>query len=409
MTPLHCLTPLTLPNGQVIKNRLLKSAMSESLGTKEHAPSPALETLYEAFAKGGSGIVITGNVMIDRDALGEPSNVVIEDERHLDALKRWAAAGTQNNTSLWMQLNHPGKQSPKFLSKTPVAPSAVPLSGSYRRFFAMPRALTLDEIDVLVKRFASAAAVAEKAGFSGVQIHAAHGYLISQFLSPIHNQRSDHYGGTIENRTRFLKDIFLAIKAVTQPSFGVGVKLNSQDFETGGFSEEEALYVMKTLDALSVDFIEISGGNYNKPVMSTGQQGENEAFFVQFAKKLRPHIQVPMVITGGFRALSVMEETLEAYEPAMIGLARPLALDPNLPNLIAQGSYETVNIQRLSTGFKSLDRRFGPILGNSYYELQMQRIAQGKPVKRTRNAWGPIFHTVWVHGFKSLLKRRHKD
>lgn len=409
MSHLHSMTPLTLTHGMNIKNRIFKSAMSESLGTHDHAPSAALETLYQAFALGGSGIVVTGNVMIDRRALGEPANVVLEDDRHMDAFKRWAQAGKQNNTSLWMQLNHPGKQSPMFLSKEPVAPSAIPLSGSYRRFFNTPRALTETEIQDLVNRFAKAAALAEKAGFHGVQIHAAHGYLISQFFSPIHNQRTDQYGGNIENRTRFLKDIFQAIKEHVSDSFGVGVKLNSQDFEEGGFSEDEALYVMKTLDQLGIDFIEISGGNYHKPVMSTGQQGENEAFFVSFAKILRPLIQVPMVITGGFRAVAVMEEALKEFEPAMIGMARPLALDPNLPNDIAKGTYQTANIQRLTTGFKFLDRRFGPILGNSYYELQMQRMAHGKKVKRTRNAWGPILHTAWVHGPKSLLKRRIKN
>lgn len=196
MTPQAVLAqPLTLPNGVVLKNRLLKSAMSEALGLRGGAPSPELTRLYQAWAEGGIGLCITGNVMVDRAALGEPGNVVIEDDRDLAALSTWARAATGNATQCWVQLNHPGKQAPKGLNRETVAPSAVPFRADMQAFFATPRALTDAEIHALVQRYGKAAGLVKQAGFSGVQIHGAHGYLVSQFLSPHHNQRTDDWGG----------------------------------------------------------------------------------------------------------------------------------------------------------------------------------------------------------------------
>lgn len=196
---------LTLPNGSVVKNRFFKSAMSEAFGTIDHRPTTKLITLYESWAEGGVGLSVTGNVMIDRRALGEPGNVVVEDERDLEMLAKWAKAGTKNNTALWMQINHPGKQAPKMVTKEPVAPSAIPLSGSLKKLFNPPRELNHLEIKDLITRFGKTAKIAKAAGFTGVQIHAAHGYLISQFLSPYHNKRNDDWGGSLakSNAIRF--------------------------------------------------------------------------------------------------------------------------------------------------------------------------------------------------------------
>ncbi len=194
---------LFLREGCVIKNRIAKSAMSEGLGTIDNHPTPRLEVLYRTWAQGGVGLSITGNVMIDRRALGEPNNVVIEDERDLEMLRSWASAGTKNNTQLWVQLNHPGKQSPKGLCAETVAPSAISFRPEMQRFFATPRPLMESEIWEIIERFSKAAAIVKKAGFTGVQIHGAHGYLVSQFLSPHHNQRSDDWGGTPEKTATF--------------------------------------------------------------------------------------------------------------------------------------------------------------------------------------------------------------
>src|SRR5262245_16404007 len=197
---------LHLTSGQEIPNRLAKSAMSEQLSDRKNSPTKELVRLYERWAMGGAGLLITGNVMVDRTALGEPRNVVVEDERDLPMLAKWAASGKSKGAQMWMQINHPGRQSPRFLSSEPVAPSAVPIKVG-GAVFAMPRALTEAEIEAIIERFAKTAVIAQKAGFSGVQIHGAHGYLISQFLSPRTNLREDKWGGTPKKRRQFVIEV----------------------------------------------------------------------------------------------------------------------------------------------------------------------------------------------------------
>ena len=202
--------PLTLPCGVTVQNRFYKSAMNEALAGRDCAPTERHVRLYRAWAEGGAGVLVTGNVMVDRTQLGEPGNVAIEDERDLDMLRRWAAAGTRNGTHCWMQINHPGRQSPITITQHPYAPSGGKLEGEgyYGRFFAEPTALSVEQVHDIVRRSATTAAIAKKAGFTGVEIHAVHSYLINQFLSPEDNRRSDEYGGGIEHRARFLFEVF---------------------------------------------------------------------------------------------------------------------------------------------------------------------------------------------------------
>lgn len=258
-------TKLEQPNFTA-KNRFFKSAMSETLADRNNSPTVGLVNLYRRWSRGGAGILMSGNVMVDHNAIGEPGNVAIEDERDLPMLKRWAQAGTQMNTEFWMQINHPGKQSPKSLSKEPVAPSTIPLSGGVAVAFNPPRALTEEEILDLIKRFGNTARIAKKAGFTGVQIHSAHGYLVNQFLSPHHNQREDQWGGNAENRMRFLMEVYREMRRQVGDDFPIGIKLNSADFQRGGFTEEESMQVLKTIDEAGIDLIEISGGNYENPL-----------------------------------------------------------------------------------------------------------------------------------------------
>lgn len=192
--------PLTLPSGAVIKNRILKGAMNEALGDRGAHPTEPLVNLYRHWASGGTGLLLTGNVMVDPRQLGEPGNVAVEDETDMDMLRQWAQAGTENGAALWMQINHPGKQSPRTINQHPVAPSAIGFGGKYERFFSMPRELSRGEIEAIVGRFARTAVIARDAGFTGVEIHGAHGYLVNQFLSPLDNHRTDEYGGSLENR-----------------------------------------------------------------------------------------------------------------------------------------------------------------------------------------------------------------
>jgi 2,4-dienoyl-CoA reductase-like NADH-dependent reductase (Old Yellow Enzyme family) len=400
---------LQLPNGTIIKNRIFKSAMSEALGTAHQNPSQSLVTLYKTWADGGAGLVMSGNVMIDRNALGEPNNVAVEDERDLKMLMKWAKAGTENGTHLWMQLNHPGKQSPKMISKEPVAPSAVPLTGGLKRFFNQPRALQVSEIEDLINRFGEAARIAKKAGFTGVQIHAAHGYLFNQFLSPFHNQRTDEWGGTLVNRIRFLEETYKEIRKQVGRSFPIGIKLNSADFQKGGFTEDESMEVLQKMSELGIDLIEISGGNYENPIMMGTDVKETtkkrEAYFIDYAKKAQELITTPIVVTGGFRSQKGMEEAIANGEIDMVGIARPFALVPDLANRIFNGSYETVHAKPIRTGIKRIDKS-ASLLEIGWYEQQLARMGKSKSPNPDHNVWISLIQNLLGNGRSVFFRRR---
>ncbi|MCD6585856.1 MAG: NADH:flavin oxidoreductase/NADH oxidase family protein [Desulfobacteraceae bacterium] len=400
--------PLTLPCGAQIKNRLCKSAMSENLASVAHSPTPRLSNLYDRWSSGGIGLCITGNIMIDSNALGEPRNVVIENESIMDELRSWAASGTQNNTHLWIQLNHPGKQSPNTLSKEPVAPSAIPFSGALQKFFNPPRKLDESEIKDLVQRFAKAAGIVKKVGFTGVQIHGAHGYLVSQFLSPNHNQRADNWGGSAENRMRFLLEIYRAIRKTVGTKFPVGVKLNSSDFMHGGFTEDESIAVAVALADEGIDLIEISGGTYERPAM-TGRTGKGkahdaEAYFLSYATKIRSHVQTPLMITGGFRTSGGMAQAVTENHIDLVGLARPMAIDPELPNKIFSGDHYSSTVKPLTTGIKLIDKM--ALLEVTWYEQQLAYIAKEKNPKPDQSIWFSLAKTMIENGFQVFQKRR---
>ena len=386
------------PNGQTAKNRLFKSAMEEQLA-QNHQPSQALVRLYDAWAKGGAGVLVTGNVMVAENGKGSANDVVLTDERSLPVLEQWAKAGTQNDTLLIMQINHAGKQSPKVLSPVPVAPSAVPLQGM-EGFINPPRALENDEIEVLIRQFARAAEIADKAGFSGVQIHGAHGYLVSQFLSPHHNRRTDKWGGSLENRMRFLVEIYQAIRAAVRPEFLVGLKLNSADFQKGGFDEHDSIQVVQKMSELGIDFIEISGGNYESPAMMAEKASTQarEAFFIDYAEKARAVSQVPLIITGGFRSEPAMNDALNSKHLDFVGIARPLTLMPDLPNRIKQSSYQTIATRRAKTGVAAIDNKLGAVLELNWYAVQMALIAAGKQPNPQLSAWKVLLKTLWENG-----------
>lgn len=396
--------PLKLPNGVRVKNRLFKSAMSETLAGPDHQPDERLFRLYRRWARGGAGIVVTGNVMIDSQALGEPGNVVLEDERHLAEMIQWAEAGTEQQTHLWMQLNHPGRQSPRSLSDEPVAPSSIALKKHYRPFFNTPRALSKEEITALTDKFGRAAEMARKAGFTGVQIHAAHGYLISQFLSPLSNRRQDEYGGTLDNRMRFLIDIYLRIRETVGPKFPVSVKLNISDFSEGGFSTAEARKVINSLDRHGIDLIELSGGNYENPKMF--DPNEQDAFFIDDAKEIQSNIDAVLVITGGFRSAESMDKALTCNYSKMIGLARPMVLYPDLPHKLLNNEIKAVQTPRLTTGLTFLDKKLGGLMGISYYEQQIRRLADGLDPLYSENGLKPLWDNLKNHGRTSLSPRR---
>lgn len=393
------------------KNRFYKASMSETLGNRYNSPTKNIVNLYSRWSNGGSGILMTGKVMVDRNALGEPGNIVIEDERDITLLKNWAKVGTQNNNHLWMQINHPGKQSPKNLSKEPVAPSSIPVGGNLSNVFNHPRALKHDEILGIIKRFGNTAYIAKKAGFTGVQIHAAHGYLINQFLSPYHNKRNDAWGGRLENRMRFLMEVYHEIRRRTGEKFPIAVKLNSADFQRGGFTEEDSMKVLKAIDKAGIDLIEISGGNYENPVMFEGSNTrestkKREAYFLDYADKARKLVNTPIVVTGGFRSAEGMEAAINSGSIDMVGIAKPLVINPDLPNQIINGTYITPDLPRITTNVKFIDKKLGSMLELSWYEAQFYLMAHGKNPNLKLNIWRALWISFKKNGIISFTKRR---
>lgn len=326
---------LTLPNGALLLNRIAKAAMEENMADAEHAPSAPLLRLYHGWAKGGAGLLISGNVMIDSRAMTGPGGVVLEDDQQLEQFRRWADIGQSHGAQFWLQLNHPGRQMQAKLGQPTWAPSAVPMElGSLSKHFNTPQAMTQSVIDEVIQRFARSAQLAEQAGFSGVQIHAAHGYLLSQFLSPLSNQRNDQWGGSLENRARLLLEVVKAVRAVVAPGFAVAVKLNSADFQRGGFSADDAEQVVRLLNDQAVDLVELSGGSYEAPAMQgearDGRTLAREAYFLEFARDIRQVAQMPVMVTGGIRRLPVAEQVIDSGVD-MVGIGTALAIEPNLP------------------------------------------------------------------------------
>ena len=344
--------PLTLPCGATVANRLSKAAMTEGLATADGVPTVELNRLYGIWSDGGAGILLSGNIQVDRDHLERPGNVVIDrepDAAMRAALASWAQAATRNGNHFWAQISHAGRQTQKIVNKAPKAPSAVKL-GLPGGQFGQPVAMTEEEIVEVIRRFGLCAAAVKEAGFTGVQVHAAHGYLLSQFLSPRSNQRTDQYGGTLTNRARALLDAVAAVRKAVGAKFPVSVKLNSADFQKGGFAFEDSLQVVQWLEQAGVDLIEISGGTYEQPKL-LGLQGMEEeeqqqvaastqlreAYFVDFAKAMQEKVNVPLMVTGGFRQRLVMEQALQTGSADIIGLGRPLCVMTDAPKQLFEG------------------------------------------------------------------------
>lgn len=343
---------LQLPCGAVLKNRLAKAAMTEGLATPDGRPTPELERLYGIWSDGGAGMLLSGNIVVDKDHLERPGNVVIDQEPDpdmADRLKRWATAATRNGNHFWAQISHGGRQTQKLVNPNPKSSSDVTLALPGGQF-GKPTPLTKQEIADLVNRWATASKACKDAGFTGVQIHGAHGYLISQFLSPRVNLRGDEYGGTLENRTRFLLEIVAAVRAAVGPDFPISVKLNSADFQKGGFDFEDSLQVVQWLEEASVDLIEISGGTYEQPKLmgSEGIEPEaeqavapstaaREAYFVDFANAMREKVTVPLMVTGGFRTRAAMEQAIESGAADVVGLGRPMCVVTDAPQKLLTG------------------------------------------------------------------------
>jgi len=383
--------------------------MTEGLADRCNRATERHVRLYRRWANGGAGMLLTGNVQVDRRHLERPGNVAIDGEQSAEALmalRAFARAGTANGTHLWMQISHAGRQTPALVNKEPLAPSDKPLAMPGAQF-GKPRAMTVSDIEDVIRRFAFAATIARETGFTGIQIHAAHGYLISEFLSPDVNTRADEWGGSLENRARLLLEIVTNVRRAVGPDFPVAVKLNSADFQRGGFSHEDALRVAGWLNEKAVDLLEISGGTYEQPRLvglddltlhpeKSEPRREStiarEAYFLAYASDIRQIVSTPLMVTGGFRSLAGMEAALASGAVDAVGIARPFCVDPECAARLLEGT--TLDIPAYE---KKL--RIGPgILGphspinlvkalngwgqQGWFCLQLLRMADGKEPDR---------------------------
>lgn len=426
--PASLTDPLKLPCGATLRNRIAKSAMTEGLGDAQGRANEKHVNLYTKWANSGAGLLFTGNVVVDPDHLERPGNVVIArepDDAERRALTAWAKAGTANNTHLWMQISHAGRQTQVLTNKHPKAPSAVPL-GLPGKQFGTPIPLTEKEIEDLIEAYVRAARVAKETGFTGAQMHAAHGYLISQFLSPRANQRTDKWAGSLENRARFLLEIIKRTRAAVGPSFPVSVKLNSADFQKGGFAFEESLIVARWLQDAGVDLIEVSGGSYEQPSMMNAEGLEpaepqkvapstaaREAYFVDFAKAMRRELKIPVMVTGGIRMRRAADHALSTDAADVIGIARPMCVDTDAPRQLLDGVAELTRYEdqlkmfpawlgflRNITMMRAIEG-FGVLY---WYYAQLYRLGRGEGVDRKLSVFAALREVDATH--QRLAKER---
>src|SRR5258708_3408527 len=327
---------LVRQSGGRLRNRVAKAAMEESMAGSEQLPDERLISLYRRWGAGGAGLRITGNVMVHAEALTGPGGVVLDERAPLEPFTRWAQAGKADGAAMWLQINQPGRQVQARMPGVVWAPSAVAVElGRHSKRFGRPVAMTEEQINATVERFATAASLAEQAGFDGVEVHAAHGYLLSQFLSPLVNRRTDDWGGSLENRARLLLDVVRAIRTAVSSSFTVAVKLNSADFQRGGFGAEDAERVIAMLAPLGVDLVELSGGSYESPAMA-GRPADagsvaREAYFLELAAQLARTSPLPLMLTGGITRRETAEAVL-AGGVALVGMGTAIAVTPDLPD-----------------------------------------------------------------------------
>ena len=352
---------ITLPCGAQIKNRICKAAMTERIAFADNYTNQRHLNLYKKWAEGDIGILLTGNVQVDKNHLEGPANVCIEENTYaeqLPLLRKWAEEGTKDNTHLWMQISHAGRQTPGEINSSPKAPSSVQLKIPGRNY-GVPSALSTEEINEIIKKFTFVAKIARETGFTGIQIHSAHGYLLSEFLSPDINLREDEWGGTVENRSRIHVEIIKSIRREVGEDFPISVKMNSADFQKGGFSPDDSIQVAKIIEAAGVDNIEISGGTYEQPrllgldnVSINPDRSEvrkestiaREAYFLEYAEKIKKNIQIPLMVTGGFRTREGMESAVKSGACEIVGVGRPLCANPFAIKEMFDGKIEQLPI-----------------------------------------------------------------
>lgn len=395
----------TLKNGVVIRNRIIKASMSEELADRlTRQPTKDYIELYKAWAKSGAAVLLSGNMMVDRRYTSEVRNVVLDEDTDEKIFRAVVQTAQQDGAQFWVQLNHPGRQMPMLNGWQPLVPSEVTMQKGLVLLYKKPKAMTELDIQIVIAKFAKSAKLAKQFGCSGLQIHAAHGYLINQFLSPTSNKRTDQWGGSLENRARILLEIYHAIREEVGSGFPIAVKLNSADYMQGGFNHDDSIQIAKMLDQAGIDLLEISGGTYENPMMVDAKPStvKREAYFMDYAEKVRQVIKVPIMLTGGFESRAGMQLALDENAADFIGLARHFALNPYVATDILTNKNWHKKIPKKTTGFSKLDHLM--LLNISWYEQQLSHIAQYKKANINLSPWKSIYLTIKSLGLSSLLK-----
>jgi 2,4-dienoyl-CoA reductase-like NADH-dependent reductase (Old Yellow Enzyme family) len=402
---MHVFEPIVLPSGLSLNNRIIKAAMEENMATEMQQPGLDILNLYYAWAKGEMGAIITGNVMVDPKAMTGPGGIALHAKSNITPFVEWATLAKKHGVKIIMQINHPGRQTYKSLGGKTIAPSNIPLElGKHSSMFTQPKEMTEADIEDVIKRFTTTATKAEEAGFDGVEIHAAHGYLLSQFLSPLVNKRIDKWGGEILNRSRLLIDIVNSVNTAVSSKFSVSVKLNSADFQRGGFDINDAIFVVQQLEATNIDFVELSGGSYEAPAMQGRSDDAHilsrEAYFLEFAKLIATQTKLKIMITGGISRLAVANQVVNEHID-LVGIASAMAYhsdlvkvwksDPEVVAFTPKVNWKNKTLSALAT--MALVRR------------QLQRIGKLKGAKQDAS---PLFSLIQDRLRLARLTKRYR-
>ena len=317
-------------NGMTLENRLVRSATWEGMCDPDGRPTERLVSCYQDLAEGGIGLIITGYAFVRRDGKQMPGKMGIHTDAFVSEMRRLADAVHGKGGKICMQMVHAGGQTDTRNAGTrPLAPSAVKVE----QFPEEPREMGLSDIREIIEAFGLAAGRAKGYGFDSVQLHAAHGYLISQFLSPHTNRRTDEYGGSIENRCHFLLEVYRRVRSEVGPGFPVLVKLNGSDNLAEGLSTGDAVFAARLLDAEKIDAIEVSGGTPasgdRTPVRRKIDRPEQEAYNLDPAREIKKAVKCPVMVVGGFRSPSIIEKALgEGMD--YVSMSRPFIREPRL-------------------------------------------------------------------------------
>jgi 2,4-dienoyl-CoA reductase-like NADH-dependent reductase (Old Yellow Enzyme family) len=397
-------TPLRLRSGLILRHRIAKAATSEGLACRGD-PSPELLRLYETWSRGGASLIITGNTSISRRYRERMGNVVLDERTDRAALARLAAAVTAGGSAALVQLCHPGRQTSRFVAGDPVAPSAGPAVAMLGAF-ARPRALEEQEIEHIIDDFVYGARIAHEAGFDGVEIHAAHGFLINQFLSPRLNRREDRWGGPLENRARFALEVVRRTRAACGPGFTIAVKLNVSDFVRGGFAPAESLAVAQMLDRAGIDLLELSGGDVERAALlglhvgETSQEPSREGYFLEHARVVKRHIGAAVMLTGGLRTGGAIEGAMAEGAFDIAGMARPLCLDPTLPGRLVRGEVPGATLPERPRGPAAM----AALSETAYYAWRLGAIARGKTITSEPSPLAAALRYVWSDAAPGLRR-----